>query len=82
MRRSFVRLVAGGVGAGWAALILVCVAYMLLQSWTDERAKTDGVFLVHELLAQESPVGREPRLDQLREHFSVEMALLPAEHVG
>ena len=62
--------------------MLIGVAYLLLQSWADERAMTDGVFLMHELLAQESPVSRQQRLDQLEKHFSVEMALLPAEHVG
>lgn len=81
MRTSFIRLVAGFVVLSWSALLGMGMVYARLQSWTDDRAKTDGVFLVHELLAQERPQDRRRRLDELQGNFSVDFELLPVERV-
>jgi signal transduction histidine kinase len=76
MRGSFVRLVAGSVVAAWAVSFLVLLSYSRSLSWTEERAQTDGVFLVHQLL-DAVPAGQRPhRLDELRPHFGVDLALI------
>ena len=61
MRTSFIRLVAGFVVLSWAALLGMGMVFARLQSWTDDRAKTDGVFLVHELLDRLLRAGTGPR---------------------
>lgn len=71
MRRSFQRLVVGSVLAAWAAGFAVLFLYLRSVTWTEERARRDGVFLVRELLAQAPPEARRSRLEELRTHFDV-----------
>lgn len=81
MRRSFVRLVVGSVLACWVVGFIVLAMYSLSRSWTDERARTDGVFLAYELIEQESPSSRARRLRELQQHFSVDLALLSLDEI-
>ena len=75
------RLVAGSVLACWVVGFIVLATYSLSRSWTDERARTDGVFLAHELLNQESPSSRAQRMRELQQHFSVDLALLSLDEI-
>ena len=81
MRRSFVRLVVFSVVACWVVGFIVLALYSRSRSWTDERARTDGVFLAYELLEQESPSSRARRLRELQQHFSVDLALLSLDEI-
>jgi signal transduction histidine kinase len=81
MRGSFLRLVAVSVVAAWAASFVVLVSYSRTLSWTDERAKTDGVFLVHQLLDTLPAERRARRLDELRPHFGVDLAVIATSEV-
>ena len=76
MRRSFIRLIAGSVLACWAIGFLVLFSYARSQSWTEERARRDGVFLVFQLLDLEPASNRARRLSELEPHSSVGLALL------
>lgn len=81
MRRSFVRLVVGSVLACWAVGFVVLALHSRSQSWTDERAQGDGVFLAHEILDREPAPRRAERLGQLQQHFSVDLALITLDEV-
>jgi signal transduction histidine kinase len=82
MRRSFVRLVVSSVLASWLVGFLVVLIYVRSQSWLDERAEGDGVFLAHELLDQVPADGRPARLDALRRHFGVALSLQSPDEVA
>ncbi len=81
MRPSFVRLVLGSVVAFWAAGFAVGILYVRSRDWTEEDARQDGVFLVHQLLAAEPPERRAQRLLELRPNFAIEFSLLPVAEV-
>lgn len=81
MRRSYVRLVVSSVLLAWTLGIAVLVLYALGQSWVDERARSDGVFLVSELLDQTPAPERAARLRELQQHFSVDLTLLSKREV-
>ena len=81
MRRSFLRLVVGSVLTCWAVGFVVLFLHSRSQSWTDERARRDGVFLAHEILDREPAPSRAERLRQLQQHFSVDLALITRDEV-
>lgn len=81
MRRSFVRLVVGSVLTCWAVGFVVLFFYVRSQSWTNERARGDGVFLVHEILDREPASSRAERLRELQQHFSVQLRLMSLDEV-
>ena len=81
MRRSFVRLVVGTVVASWAIGFVVIYGYARSRSWTDEHARRDGVFLVHEELDREPAPNRAGRLAELQQHFSVDFALITTDEL-
>ena len=76
MRRSFIRLVVGSVLAVWALGFVALFAYSRTLSWTDERARTNGVFLAHELLDEDPPDRRAQRVRELQRHFEADLALI------
>ena len=81
MRPSFVRLVIGFVLASWAVGFVVIFLYSRSRPWTDEQARRDGVFLVHDVLEQESRPNRAQRLSELQEHFSVDFSLITTDEL-
>ncbi len=81
MRRSYLHLVISSVLLAWALGIAVLILYALGQSWVDERARRDGVFLALELLDQTPAPMRAARLRELQEHFSVDLTLLSRREV-
>ena len=81
MRRSFVRLTVSSVLVCWAVGFAVLVLHVRSVSWTVERAKKDGVFLVHELLAAAPATERKALLQQLSPHFAVGLSLIPIGEV-
>lgn len=81
MRWSFVRLTAGSVLLCWVVSFAFIAAYSRSRSWTDKRARTDGVFLAYELLNEEERRDRAARLDELRPHYWVPLALASNEEV-
>ena len=81
MRRSFLRLIVGSVLVCWAIGFLVLFVYAQGLSWTDHRARRDGVFLFHELLEQTPASSRAERVRELRPHTSVDLALFTVEEV-
>ncbi len=81
MRRSFVRLIIVCVLIAWVVGFAILILYSRSLSWTEERARTDGVFLAFELLDRHPPKARDDRLDEIREHFPVDFALLSVEEV-
>ena len=81
MRRSFVKLVVSSVLACWAVGFVAMALYARNQSWTDERARRDGVFLAYELLDQVPAQSRAERLSELQQHFSVDFTLISLDEV-
>jgi signal transduction histidine kinase len=69
-------LVVVSVLASWAVGFVVIFLYSRSRPWTDEQARSDGVFLVHELLDEERAPNRAGRLRELQEHFSVDFSLI------
>jgi signal transduction histidine kinase len=69
-------LVVGSVLACWLVGFVILFLYSRSLSWTDDRARTDGVFLVHEILNQEKASKRTGRVRELQEHFSVQYSLI------
>ena len=82
MRWSFVRLIAASVLLCWVVGIVFLQAYSRSRSWTDDRARTDGVFLAYDILEQEQSQDRETRLRELRRHYWVPLVLVSLEEVG
>jgi signal transduction histidine kinase len=82
MRGSFVRLIVISVLACWAIGIAVVAAYMGRQTWSLDDARTDGVFLVYEMLNQAEPADRAGKLDELQPHFGVPFSLVGADEVS
>lgn len=56
-------------------------AYAISQSWTEAKARTDGVVFVYNRLDEQSAENRAERLAELRPHFRVDFALLPLDEV-
>ncbi|MEX1363024.1 MAG: ATP-binding protein [Nannocystaceae bacterium] len=81
MRRSFQRLVAMSVLGSWAVGFVIILGWALGRSWTDDRARGDGVFMFHELLDQTPVPDRPARLEELRSHSSIELSLLSVSEV-
>ncbi len=81
MRRSLVRLVVGSVLFSWILAFVVVLTYSLRQSWTEDKARSDGVFLAYELLQQESVHARDARLRQLQPHSAVVLSLTTLDEV-
>lgn len=81
MRPSFLRLVGGSVLVFWAAALTVSILYIRSRAWTEDDARQDGVFLVHQLLAAEPPERRAQRLRELRPNFPIEFSLLSIAEV-
>ena len=81
MRRSFVRLVVGTVLLFWLCMFVLAVFVSHRMSWLDQRARTDGVFLAHELLDDTPPGQRAARLAELRQHFRVDLNLMTTQDV-
>jgi signal transduction histidine kinase len=69
-------MVVVSVLASWAIGFVVLFLYSRSRPWTDEQARSDGVFLVHELLDQQPEPNRAARLRQLQEHFSIDFSLI------
>jgi len=76
VRRSLQKLLFGTVLLGWVLGLALTVLYARGLAWTVDRARTDGVFLVYELLADEPPSARNERLDQLRPHLRFDLRLM------
>jgi signal transduction histidine kinase len=74
-------LVIGFVLASWAVGFVVIFLYSRSRPWTDEQARRDGVFLVHDVLEQESRPNRAQRLSELQEHFSVDFSLITTDEL-
>lgn len=81
MRRSFLRLLIPSVLVGWGIVFLIALTYSRHVSWTDERKRGDGVFLLLELIEQEPPAERARRLEQLRPHYYMDLALVSVTDV-
>lgn len=81
MRRSFLRLVVTSVLICWAAGFAVVFSYSRSHTWSEDRARADGVFYVFEQLAAAAPADRASRLAELDEHFGVAFALVTVEDV-
>ena len=69
MRGSLSRLVRTCVVVAWVLTFGVLVTYSRQQSWNEDRARRDGLFLVHGELAVLSADAREARLRELEPHF-------------
>ncbi len=82
MRRSIVRLVVSSVLLCWALAFVVMKIYVRSLSWTEARARTDGVFLVHQLLDREPAALRPARLRELQSHSRVGFALATPDEVA
>jgi len=86
VRRSFVKMVATGVVVAWVLGFAVIVLWVLGQEWTEESARSDGVFLVHDMLKKAPKETREERLAELRPNFYVRFALVDLDaveaHIG
>lgn len=65
----------------WAVGFLVVVLNSRRLSWTEETARTDGVFLVYQMLNEALAPTRAERLGRLRPHFSVDFALISLDEV-
>ncbi len=81
MRPSFIRMVVSSVLACWVVGFAILAFYSVNQSWIDDRAKTDGVFLVYELLNEEPADSRAAQLRELQQHFSVDFTLVSRDEV-
>lgn len=81
MKRSFVRLVVSSVLVFWALGFVALFIWARSLPWTEEHARRNGVFLVHEMLAEVPASEREERLRQLRPHFTVELSLLSLDDI-
>jgi signal transduction histidine kinase len=57
------------------------VVYSLNQSWIDERAQTEGVYLAQELLSDRLPENRSARLQELQQHFAVNLELVSIQEI-
>lgn len=76
MRRSFLRLVISSVLVCWVACFVFLASYASRQTWTEARARHDGVFFVHARLAELPSSEREARLEALQPHFWPPFALI------
>jgi signal transduction histidine kinase len=81
VRRSFVRLVVSTVLAGWALGLVVTYLYGRSLSWTEERARRDGVFLVYSMLDQAPASRRAEGLSEFQQHFPVGFALITLDEL-
>lgn len=86
MQRSFVRLVVRSVLIFWLIGSVAGLMYGLTRTWTQDHARSSGVFFIYKTLEAE-PVGlRAARLLELQQHFAVPYTLLTpheaSQHVG
>jgi signal transduction histidine kinase len=81
VRRSFVWLVVTSVVACWVLGLVVLALYVRNLVWTEEKARSAGVFFVHELLDDLEPDQRATRLTELRPNFSVGLSVVSLDEV-
>ncbi len=81
MRRSFRRLVVGGVLAAWCIGFLIIFVWANTLSWVEDRARGDGVFLFYEILDETEADQRAAQLEELQPHSSVPLELLEVDDV-
>lgn len=81
MRPSFVRLVLGSVLLFWAVSFFVLVIYARSRSWTEDRARADGVFLLFEVLDEQPRSQRAVRLRELQANSRVKLSLISPDEV-
>lgn len=81
MRRSLIRLVVGSVLFFWILTFVVAQVYSRRQSWSEERARTDGVFLAFELLQKEAAPHRQARLGDLQPHTARRLSLISLDEM-
>lgn len=81
MRPSFVRMVLGSVLFFWAVSFFVLVVYARSRSWTEDRARADGVFLLFEVLDEQPRSQRAVRLRELQTNSRVRFSLISPEEV-
>ena len=79
MRRSFLQLVVVSVLATWSIGFIVMAIYGRTLSWTEEKARGDGVFLAYELLDAAPPGERPERLEALSRHLLFGLEILAPE---
>ncbi len=65
----------------WAIGFAILIAYAQTLSWTNQRARHEGVFLVHEILDQEPDANRVSRLHELQPHFGVDLGIVSLAEV-
>lgn len=76
IRRSFFRWVIRVVLVAWLLSFGAVVLWATTRSWIEERAQSDGVFLVHAMLDEVPAPARAARLAELAPHFSVGLSLV------
>ena len=70
------------VVACWAIGFAIIASYSLTLTWTEEKAQTDGLFLVYELLDALPSDSRSERLIALQPNFLVPFELTTAKVVA
>ena len=63
MRLSLIRFQLVSVLCSWALFIIIIILYFSNSSWSQEKAKSDGVFLMYETLSSITP---DSRVDTLK----------------
>jgi two-component system OmpR family sensor kinase len=65
----------------WAVGLAATLWFARSQSWTEEQARRDGVFLFHELLDEVPGPSRVSRLRELQQHSGIAFSLVPLDEV-
>ncbi|MEO1172695.1 MAG: HAMP domain-containing sensor histidine kinase, partial [Myxococcota bacterium] len=75
MKNSYLRLVVTSVLVTWALIFAVLIGYVFTFTWSEEHARSDGVFLVFESIDVLPADERPAKLEALNAHLDVPFAL-------
>ena len=81
MRLSLIRFQLVSVLCSWALFILIIILYFSNSSWSQEKAKNDGVFLMYETLSAITPDKREEALAKIQDNFGIPFSIETSSQV-
>ncbi|MEM6532296.1 MAG: ATP-binding protein [Myxococcota bacterium] len=76
MKRSFFRLVVSSVLVAWVLTFATMLTYRNWLAWDEERARRDGLDLIHALLDRALPGERADLVDELASYMSIGFAVI------
>ena len=81
MRLSLIRFQLVSVLGSWTLFIFIIILYFSNSTWSQEKAKNDGVFLMYDTLSSITPDKREETLAKIQDNFGIPFSIETSSQV-